>query len=90
MLKSDSLREHLLRGVIGFAALAMALAVAASHAWLALPLVVVALVSLRGCPTCWTVGLVQTIAARVAGRTPPATCVDGSCAVRDARRRLGS
>jgi hypothetical protein len=45
---------------------------------LALP---VALLAFRGCPMCWTLGLVETVIARVQGRPSKASCVEGSCAV---------
>lgn len=61
--------EHLVRGLMGVGALASAVAVSSAHPWLALLLIVPALVALRGCPTCWTIGLVETVAARLQGRS---------------------
>ena len=43
--------------------------------------IAVALVFLRGCPTCWTVGLVQTVIARLRGKATTAFCVDGRCSL---------
>jgi hypothetical protein len=87
MFASKSLAEHLLRGLAGIGALAAAVALAASHPVLALALVPVALVCLRGCPMCWTLGLVETVAAKL-GRTPAAgACTDGRCATRQLRPR---
>jgi hypothetical protein len=60
---SGSLAVHLLRGAIGFGLIAAALVLSAVHGPIALLLAPVGLVSLRGCPTCWTVGLIQTISA---------------------------
>jgi hypothetical protein len=60
---SSSLAAHLLRGAIGFGLIAAALVLSAGHGPIALLLAPVGLVSLRGCPTCWAVGLIQTISA---------------------------
>lgn len=80
MFESKTLAEHLARGALGIAALAAALALAPSRP-LALALVPVALVALRGCPMCWTIGLAQTVVARLRGRNAPDACVDGGCAL---------
>ena len=53
---------HLMRGGLG--ALALAAAWIAPSLWLAVPLVGAALWAWKGCPTCWAVGLLQTIANR--------------------------
>jgi len=80
MFASKSLVEHVLRGVIGLGAFALAGVLAAEHPLIALGLLPVALVALRGCPMCWTVGLVQTAIASLRGRPTSARCVDGRCA----------
>lgn len=54
---------HLLRGVLGFAALGVALFGGSVLA--AVVLVPAALVLMKGCPTCWTIGLVQTVQRRL-------------------------
>lgn len=68
MFASKTYLEHLARGVIGVAAIALAvyfgrigggIAVVAS-----LALGIAALAALRGCPICWAVGLVEIVAAR--------------------------
>lgn len=59
MFASESLAVHLGRGVVGFGA--TALGVASGNFVILLPLLVVALVALRGCPMCWTMGLVETV-----------------------------
>ena len=91
MFASKSLVLHLARGAIGFAAFAATPALASQQPWLALPLIAAGLVALRGCPLCWSVGLVQTIAAKLSGKRADA-CIDGSCAVtaRDQRPRAVS
>ncbi|MGC9382779.1 hypothetical protein [Streptomyces sp. MH13] len=72
---SKSLPRHLARGVIGFGVIVGSIAmvpVVGPAALLAAPL---ALVAFRGCPTCWMVGLVQTISRGRLERE----CVDGVC-----------
>jgi hypothetical protein len=79
MFASKSLLVHLSRGAVGLLAFAASIRLAESEPWslwLTLP---VALIALRGCPMCWTVGLIQTVAAKLAGRSSDA-CSDGSCA----------
>jgi hypothetical protein len=79
MFASKSIVEHLIRGALGLGAFALASALAPAHPLLALAMVPVGFVALRGCPTCWTVGLVQTVAARIQGKPTAAPCTDGSC-----------
>lgn len=81
MFASKSLGEHLLRGAIGVAALAGAVAYG-GLVWPVAVLLPVALVALRGCPACWTIGLVQTVWAKVKGEPAAGACVDGTCARR--------
>jgi hypothetical protein len=86
MFASKSLVEHVVRGVVGLAAFAFAAMVAPAHPLLALAAVPLALVALRGCPMCWTIGLAQTVAAKLRGASRTDTCVDGRCAVVAVRR----
>lgn len=58
---SKSLTEHLLRGVLGFAAIIYALKIGAHQPLLSLALGALALVAFRGCPLCWTTGLFGTL-----------------------------
>jgi hypothetical protein len=60
---STSLARHLARGAIGFGLIGSALALTPSVGVAALLLAPAGMVALRGCPTCWTVGLIQTISA---------------------------
>jgi hypothetical protein len=80
MFASRSLAAHLVRGGVGLGALAATALWAPHAAWLALPLLLLALVALRGCPMCWTIGLVQTWLARTRGKGAGPRCTDGSCA----------
>ncbi|MFZ5732212.1 MAG: hypothetical protein ACOY4O_05715 [Pseudomonadota bacterium] len=65
MFASQSIAEHVLRGVIGVGALGIAIAIAATHPWASLALGVVMLVAFRGCPMCWTIGLIETVRGRI-------------------------
>ncbi len=60
---SATVPRHLARGAIGFTLIGAAFALAASVSPAALLLLLPGGVALRGCPTCWTVGLLQTISA---------------------------
>jgi hypothetical protein len=71
MFASRTFLEHLARGLFGFSAIVIAIrigkgpdagAVAAS-----LTLGVAAIVAFRGCPICWTTGLVEMIWSRARG-----------------------
>ncbi|MEV4430903.1 hypothetical protein ACN9M0_03130 [Streptomyces sp. R-07] len=72
---SKSVPRHLARGVIGFGLIIGSIAmvpVVGPASLLAAPL---ALIAFRGCPTCWMVGLAQTISRGRLERQ----CVDGVC-----------
>jgi hypothetical protein len=79
MFASKSLFEHFLRGLLGAGLVALGIASSSAHPWVAFVTFPAALVALRGCPTCWTVGLIQVLAAKLLGREVSASCVDGSC-----------
>ena len=69
---SGSVVEHVLRGVLGLVLAVGSLALVSGHPWALLGLVGT-VVAWRGCPTCWTLGLLQTLSR---GRV---SCTDGSC-----------
>ncbi|MFJ2729094.1 hypothetical protein [Streptomyces collinus] len=72
---SKSVPRHLARGAVGFGLIIGSIAlvpVAGPATLLAAPL---ALIAFRGCPTCWMVGLAQTISLGRLERQ----CVDGVC-----------
>ena len=71
---SSSVQLHLMRGAIGFGLIAAAFALTPSHGPVALLLAPIGVVALRGCPTCWIVGLVETISA---GRLKRSCSEDG-------------
>ena len=87
MFASKTLGEHLIRGAVGLGALALAGVVLVAHPFAALALLALALGSLRGCPMCWTFGLMQTVLARIQRKRAAGACVDGRCAL--ARRAEG-
>jgi hypothetical protein len=64
MFASGNLFEHLVRGLIGFGCVGLAIHVGLNpglgFAVVSLGLGAAALVALRGCPICWTIGLVET------------------------------
>ena len=84
---SKSLREHFARGVIGIACLYLGYKLAGPGQSLAafgaaIVLFGLSLWALRGCPVCWTVGLINTVAgllhrkqqAKLSSSEGPLTC----------------
>ena len=61
-LASGSLREHLARGAAGLVAAVLAIVLVAVAGPISLALLPVTALAWRGCPTCWTVGLLGTLA----------------------------
>jgi hypothetical protein len=78
VLASKSVARHLARGAIGFGLIGAAIALTTSAGPAALLLAPFGLVALRGCPTCWCVGLVQTISAGRLERS----CTGTDCTLR--------
>jgi hypothetical protein len=93
-LASTSLARHLTRGAIGFGLIGSALALTSSIGPAGLLLAAPGFFALRGCPTCWVAGLIQTVSAGRVQRT----CANGRCALgtpdssrtRDIRKGLGA
>ena len=81
---SSSVPRHLMRGAIGFGLIAAALVLTTSRGPVALLLAPIGVVVLRGCPTCWIVGLVETISA---GRLQRA-CNGNNCTLGSAKRAV--
>lgn len=65
LFASRSLLEHGLRGLVGIGGITAAVALGGQPGPLAavasLALGVLALLAFRGCPICWTIGLVETV-----------------------------
>jgi len=59
---SRSIAAHMLRGAIAVVLLAWAWLHQSSDPAFAVVALITAVVAMRGCPTCWTVGLFETIA----------------------------
>ncbi|HEV3047085.1 MAG TPA: hypothetical protein VGY13_06955 [Solirubrobacteraceae bacterium] len=85
-LASRSPARHLARGALGFALIAAALALLGSAGPAALALVPAGMLALRGCPTCWAVGLMQTLSAGRIERE----CREGRCSLGPARAARAS
>ena len=62
---SRSIAAHLLRGGIAAGSLTGAVLNGSSNPAVAVVGIGVALLAMRGCPMCWTVGLIETITARI-------------------------
>ena len=79
LFASRSVTTHLFRGAIGFSLVGCAIWAAGQAATWASPAALIcaglAVFALRGCPTCWTLGLIATIARRRAPACPiPPPC----------------
>ncbi|NNH72819.1 hypothetical protein HLB23_23675 [Nocardia uniformis] len=72
---SSSVPRHVARGAIGFGALLGSFALMPVVGFVSLLLLPVGLLALRGCPTCWAIGLLQTISRGRLRRS----CEDGAC-----------
>jgi hypothetical protein len=70
-LASGSVREHLFRGAVGLAAAILAIVLVAVVGPISLVLLLLTAAAWRGCPTCWTVGLLGTVADDRARRGCP-------------------
>ncbi len=80
-LASTSIARHLARGAIGFGLIGLGLALTPSAGPVALLLAPPGMVALRGCPSCWIAGLIQTISASRLQRS----CSDTGCTLRRPR-----
>ena len=69
LFASRSITAHILRGALAAALLTWAWLNQSSHPLFAGAALVVAVVAMRGCPTCWTVGLFETITHRLGRQT---------------------
>ena len=70
-LASGSVAEHVLRGMLGASAAALAIVLVGVVGPVSLLLLGVTVIAWRGCPTCWAVGLSGTLADRRARRGCP-------------------
>ena len=65
MVASKTLSAHIARGIIAAALIIWAFSHQSSHPGIAVAAGVVAFFAMRGCPMCWTLGLIATIAQRL-------------------------
>lgn len=79
---SRSLTRHLIRGVAGIGALVAGVALIPAFGPVTLLLLPAGLLFLRGCPTCWAIGLAQTISRGRLRRN----CTDDGCTLTVAGR----
>ncbi|MET9613647.1 hypothetical protein [Kitasatospora indigofera] len=82
---STSVPRHLARGAVGFGLLAGSIALVPVIGPVALLVAPAALVAFRGCPTCWLVGLAQTVSRGRLERR----CEDGVCTLAKAPPAAG-
>jgi hypothetical protein len=75
---SPTLTRHLARGALGLGGLVGSVALIPLVGLYSLALLPLGLLALRGCPTCWTVGLIQTLSRGRLRRS----CEDGRCGLR--------
>ncbi|MGW6539410.1 hypothetical protein ACWGBV_29405 [Streptomyces sp. NPDC055051] len=78
-----SVPRHLARGAVGFGLIAGSLALMPVTGPVSLLLAPLALIAFRGCPTCWAVGLAQTVSRGRLERR----CEDGVCTLAPAAPR---
>ena len=62
---NKTVRAHLFRGMLGFIALYVSLSTLNRATWPTLVLLPIVLYLLKGCPMCWTMGLIETIVMAV-------------------------
>lgn len=60
MFASRSLVEHIARGAVGLCLLAYAIYIAETNPIASVALGIGTLIMFRGCPVCWTIGLIET------------------------------
>ena len=61
-LGNKSISIHLMRGALGLLALFFSLWLLGRSVWIGFALLAVAVCLLKGCPMCWLLGLVETVA----------------------------
>jgi hypothetical protein len=81
---SGSLARHLARGAIGFGLVGCAFALTSQTGPISLLLAPLGLIALRGCPTCWIIGLIQTISAGRLERS----CGDEGCGLHTSKESM--
>lgn len=67
MFSNTSITMQLVRGVLALGAIVGAV-ILSSHLWAVLPLALIAIVLMRGCPMCWLSGLFEAFSKRRSDR----------------------
>ena len=62
---NKTIRVHIVKGLLGFVALYVSLSTMHTTIWPSLVLLPAVLYLLKGCPMCWTMGLIETIVMAV-------------------------
>jgi hypothetical protein len=73
---SQTLTGHLIRGGAAFALLYFAIGQQHVHPFYAVAAGLAALAAMRGCPVCWTIGLLETVQQRISRTTARARAGD--------------
>lgn len=66
---NQSILIHLVRGALGFGSLVLALKGYEVIGWPALPLMGISVWMLKGCPVCWSIGLVESVTLKFLKRS---------------------
>jgi hypothetical protein len=90
MFASTTIAGHLTRGAIAATLVAWALAHQSSDPGFAALAGIAALVAMRGCPLCWTIGLFETIGESMRVRRAGQTVRTMSCTRNGCRREEAS
>jgi hypothetical protein len=69
LFATQTLTGHVIRGAVAFFLLYLAIGHQHVHPATSLVAGLLALVAMRGCPVCWTIGLVETIRQYRSGAT---------------------
>lgn len=72
---SKSVTAHMIRGLLGLGLLVGSVALIPLVGYLSLLLAPLGVAALRGCPTCWAIGLVHTVSRGRIERS----CTEGQC-----------
>src|SRR5882762_10478748 len=70
LFATQTLTGHVIRGAVAFALLYLAIEQQHLHPAASLLAGLLALVAMRGCPVCWTIGLAETIRQYRSGAKP--------------------
>ena len=75
LFATQTLSGHLIRGVVAFVLLYAAIGQQHAYPYWSVVAGLLALVAMRGCPACWTIGLVETVLQRQRRRRRPCTSI---------------